>query len=109
MTHLSLPQPIAAYFEADKRGDTALVECFTSNAVVRDEGQTYKGHAAIATWKAAASSKYTYTVEPLRLQRKAGRHFVTGRVSGNFPGSPVDLQYVFELERRKISFLEITT
>lgn len=107
MTHLNLPEPIAAYFDADRRGDPAVAGCFTNQAVVHDEGQTYTGLAAIAAWKTSASSKYTYTVEPLRLERKDGRHVVTGRVSGDFPGSPVELRYVFQLERRKISYLEI--
>lgn len=108
MTHLSLPEPIAAYFDADKRGGANVVQYFTNQAVVRDEGQTHTGLAAIAAWKTAASAKYAYTVEPLRLEQKAGRHVVTGRVTGDFPGSPVELRFVFELERRKIASLEIT-
>ena len=32
---------------------------------------------------------------------------VTGRVTGDFPGSPVDLQYRFILEGDKIARLEI--
>jgi hypothetical protein len=32
---------------------------------------------------------------------------VTGRVTGDFPGSPVDLQYRFTLEGDKIARLEI--
>lgn len=32
----------------------------------------------------------------------------TGRRAGNFPGSPVDLQYRFRLERGLIVSLEIT-
>jgi hypothetical protein len=107
MTHLNLPEPIAAYFEADRRSGTTLLRCFTKQAVVIDEGQTHTGLAAIAAWKIAASEKYAYTVEPVRLERSEGRHVVTGRVSGNFPGSPVDLRFVFELSHRKIAFLEI--
>lgn len=108
MTRLSLPEPIAAYFDADKRGGTAVVRCFTNQAVVRDEGQTHTGLAAIAAWKTAASAKYTYAIEPLRLERKDGRHIVRCRVSGNFPGNAVELQFAFELERGKIASLEIT-
>ena len=108
MTHLSLPEPIAAYFDADKLGGTAVVRCFADQAVVRDEGQIHIGLAAITAWKTAASAKYVYTIEPLRLEWSEGRHVVTSRVSGDFPGSPVELRFVFELERRKIAFLEIT-
>jgi len=107
MTQLNLPEPIAAYFEADKRGGDTIAHCFTKQAVVVDEGQTHNGLAAIQAWKASASAQYEYTVEPLQLEQKDGRHIVTGRVSGNFPGSPVELDYVFELMRGKISYLEI--
>jgi hypothetical protein len=32
---------------------------------------------------------------------------VTSRLTGNFPGSPVDLRFFFELEGDKIASLEI--
>jgi hypothetical protein len=43
MTDLNLPEPIAAYFDADKRDGEAVARCFTKQAVVKDEGQTYSG------------------------------------------------------------------
>lgn len=68
---------------------------------------THTGLAAIEAWKAAASARFDYTVEPLHLEQKNGRHIVTSRVSGSFPGSPVELHFVFELMRGKITYLEI--
>ena len=44
---LNLPKPIAAYFAADKSDGEAVSQCFTENAVVKDEGHTHKGRAAI--------------------------------------------------------------
>ena len=88
MTNLILPDPIAAYFEADQRGGEAVARCFTTQAVVKDEGRTYAGLAAIKAWKAAASAKYTYTSEPFALEQKDGGYVVTSRVTGNFPGQP---------------------
>ena len=44
---LDLPKPIAAYFTADKGNSEALAQCFSENAVVKDEGHTYHGRAAI--------------------------------------------------------------
>jgi len=107
MTALILPDPIAAYFAADKQNPEALARCFTAQAVVKDEGHTYAGLEAIKAWKAAASARYTYTIEPFALQQKEGYQVVTSRVAGNFPGSPVDLQYRFRLERGLIASLEI--
>jgi hypothetical protein len=108
MTHLSIPEPIAHYFEADKRGDAAAVaRCFTAQAVVKDEGQTHSGRAAIQKWKTGATAKYSYTSTPLAVEQKDGRYVVTSRLTGDFPGSPVNLRYVFRLERGRIVSLEI--
>src|ERR1700674_436533 len=49
---LNLPVPIANYFNADKGNAEAVSQCFTENAVVKDEGQTCRGRAAIKQWKA---------------------------------------------------------
>jgi hypothetical protein len=107
MTHLNLPEPIAAYFDADKRDAEAVARCFTKRAVVKDEGQTQIGVAAIKAWKSAASAKYTYTTEPLAVDEKDGGYVVTSRLTGNFPGSPVNLRFAFRVERGKIASLEI--
>ena len=104
---MNLPEPIAAYFAADTRNAEAVARCFTKRAVVKDEGHTYTGSAAITAGKTAASAKYSYTSEPFAVEHKDGAYVVTSRLTGNFPGSPVDLRYAFRLERGKISFLEI--
>jgi len=104
---LNLPQPIDAYFTADKGDSEAVGKCFTDNAVVKDEGNTYNGLAAIKQWKIDSSNKYTYTCVPFACEEKDGITMVTSRVEGNFPGSPVDLRYFFTLEGNKISSLEV--
>jgi SnoaL-like domain len=102
-----LPEPIAAYFAADRLNGEAVARCFTGGAVVKDEGHTYTGLAAIERWKTEASAKYNYTVEPLVAQQKDNMTIVTSRLTGSFPGSPVTLRFFFRLERGKISSLEI--
>ena len=104
---LSLPKPIAAYFNADSGDSEAVSQCFTEYAVVKDEGHTYGGRAAIKQWKAEASKKYEYTSEPFAHEEKDGKIVVTSRLTGNFPGSPVDLRFFFTLEGDKIASLEI--
>ena len=108
MTPLNLPEPIAAYFSADRQNPDALARCFTAQATVKDEGQTHAGLDAIKAWKAAASTQYAYTTEPFALDQDNGHHIVSSRVAGNFPGSPVNLRYRFRLERGLIASLEIT-
>ena len=104
---LKLPEPVAAYFIADEVDGEAVSQCFTENAVVKDEGHTHKGRAAIKEWKTDASAKYEYTCEPLACEEKDGRTVVTSHLVGNFPGSPVDLRYFFKLAGDRIASLEV--
>jgi hypothetical protein len=108
VSDLNLPEPIAAYFKADQRDSEAVADCFTTQAVVKDEGQTHCGPEAIKAWKTAVSTKYAYTSAPFAVEQTDGWYMVTSRLTGNFPGSPVDLRYRFRLERGKIAQLEIT-
>jgi hypothetical protein len=104
---IDLSKPIAAYFTADKGDSEAVVRCFTENAVVKDEGHVYNGAAAIKQWKADSSKKYSYSTEPFSSERKDNKTVITCHLIGNFPGSPVDLRYLFELKGDKIASLEI--
>ena len=108
MKTLNLPEPIAAYFQADSQDARAVARCFTRDAQVRDEDQTHEGMAAIEAWKSEASSRFSYTTTPVKLEKTDRDYLVTGHVVGEFPGSPVDLRYRFTLERGKIASLEIT-
>lgn len=107
MNDLSLPEPIEAYFEADRRDGHAVARCFTTDGVVIDEGRTHAGLAAIAAWKTAASAKFAYLSAPFALEKSDRAYLVTSKVTGDFPGSPVNLRYAFTLERGKIASLEI--
>ena len=102
-----LPDPITAYFAADRLDGDAVARCFTSGAVVKDEGRTYVGVAAIKQWKAETAAKYTYTCEPLSAEQKNGTTVVTSHLEGDFPGGRADLRFFFRLERGKIANLEI--
>lgn len=104
---LQLPQPIDAYFEADKGRGEAVADCFTPDAVVQDEGHTYRGHDEIRRWRADVASKYTYTCEPLRVEDQDGQSVVTCHLVGDFPGSPADLRFFFGLEGSKIATLTV--
>ena len=105
---LSLPEPIALYFAADLAGDAgAVARCFTADAVVRDEGGTFTGVGAIQQWNTQAKAKYHYTVEPLSVSAQHGAIVVIGKVAGDFPGSPINLQHIFRIAGDKIVSLEI--
>lgn len=106
---LALPRPIADYFAADAGDGTAVANCFAADAVVVDEKRTHQGRDAIARWKAEASAKYRYTSTPVAVDGDGDGIIVTvtARVSGDFPGSPVNLRYAFTIEADAIVRLEI--
>jgi hypothetical protein len=104
-----LPSPIASYVAAANAQDVdAVTACFDDGAVVQDEGKTRNGTAAIRAWVTEVSGKYHPTVDILDVEEADGRTIVTGRVSGQFPGSPIDLRYAFALQGEKIARLEIS-
>jgi len=105
---LHLPPPIAAYFAADTSDANVIARCFSESAVVVDERREHRGRPAITRWRAEASTKYHYTSEPLAVDVSGPEVTVTARVTGDFPGSPVKLQYRFTLGGASIARLEIT-
>ena len=107
-TSIDLPGPIATYFAADETDASSVARCFTENAVVIDERREHQGQHAIALWKTEATRKYQYTSEPLTVDRSGGDVTVIARVTGEFPGSPIELRYCFALAGDKIAKLEIT-
>jgi hypothetical protein len=105
---IQLPAPLESYFASEDAHDTSPIdECFAANATVRDERRTMKGIAAIKAWRTETGEKYQHSVEPLAVSMRDGKVVVTGKVSGNFPGSPITLDHIFEIEGGKILSLEI--
>jgi ketosteroid isomerase-like protein len=98
---------ITRYLKAAPENDVAtLLGCFTDDAVVRDEGHTYRGKAEIEGWRAATAAAFTYTVEVLGGETADdGRELVRTRLAGTFPGSPVELTFAFTLRGDLISGL----
>lgn len=107
--NLQLPEAVETYFEISNNGDVSrLAACFSANATVIDENRTHQGVEAIKAWQTEAQQTFTYSIEPLEARHEHGRQSVTARVIGNFPGSPVKLNYLFTLQDGLIHALEIT-
>lgn len=105
---IALPEPVAAYFTANNVHDIdAMLAPFSEAATVKDEGQDRRGRAAIRAWMDDTNRKYQATVDATDVADTDGTTVVTAQVSGTFPGSPVELRYVFTLAGSKISRLEI--
>lgn len=110
MSFPALAPAIAAYIAASNTGDTsAIAQCFADDANVFDEGEHQVGPAAIARWVEDTGRRYQPRVEVINVQHRTGKVLVSNRVSGNFPGSPLELRYTFRLnEQGKISRLDIS-
>jgi ketosteroid isomerase-like protein len=103
-----VPRVIAAYVAASNDYDAdALIDCFTADAVVHDEGHDRRGTAEIAAWREEVTRKYSPRMVVTEAREEGGRTIVTGQVSGNFPGSPVTLRYGFTLADGRIARLDI--
>lgn len=104
---LDIPSPIAAYFATDRSDAAAVAACFTDDAIVKDEGRTHRGTAAIAAWKSDIAAKISYTSTPIAITEQDGKTVVTCHIVGNFAGGEIDLRHFFVTEGAKISSLEI--
>lgn len=105
---LTLPPHVSTYFEIANGSDLSQVaQCFTPDAVVVDEGKTYRGHEAIEAWQREAQKTFDYTVEPVNASQEGDRLKVMADIVGNFPGSPARLEHVFDLAGDKIRSLKI--
>ena len=103
------PSVIRRYFEFDAQRDIdSLVELFTADATVVDDGVSRHGTAEIGAWQSGQASEYTYTKTVLGSESVAAdRYLVTARLEGNFPGGTADLRYEFSIEGDRISHLII--
>ena len=94
---------------ANTRDTSAITDCFAEDANVFDEGQHQVGTAAIARWMEDTGRRYQPRVEVIKVQHRTGKVLVSNVVSGNFPGSPLELRYTFRLNAQgKISRLDIS-
>jgi SnoaL-like domain len=103
-----LPQPIERYFTGKNAGDFATaLSAFSESAVVTDERRRYATKAAIRAWMEETSRKYRDKAEVKSVVADGDVTRVTALVSGNFPGSPITLQFDFVLDGGHITHLEI--
>ena len=106
--NLNVPEPVAAYFSAEEAKDgEKLSLCFLEGGLVHDEGRDYRGHEAIRRWKQKVDEKYRYVLLPLDVQTHGDEVTVRARLTGDFAGSPVELNHIFKLANNKIASLEI--
>ena len=81
--------------------------CFAEGAVVVDEGYERRGHSAIREWIERSTTRHRVTADAIDVLERDGKTTVTCLLSGDIPGSPVKLRYVFSLSETMIMRLEI--
>lgn len=105
---MNMPDIVEAFFDADSRNDAdSLSQTFSSDAVVEDEGARHQGKDAIRRWWVAAKEAAQYIADPIETTGVGDTVFVRAKISGQFPGSPVKLNYSFTIEDGEITRLEI--
>ncbi len=106
---VKLPRALIEYFAAANTDDADRVAaCFAEDAVVRDEGRDIRGRGAVRAWAEGSRRKYRFHAEVTAVDEAADRTVVTAHLTGDFPGSPVDLRYRFKLAGSEIIALEIS-
>lgn len=105
--NIELPTVITAFFHAtNTREFEGFLSLFTSDAHVNDEASDHYG-AEIAGWIERATAETKPTVDAINIIREDGQWVATAKVSGNFPGSPLQLRYYFIIQDDKIANLLI--
>ena len=86
-----------------------LSEVFADDAVVTDDGRSYRGIDEVRGWMDGPATEWEVTYTDLSVQATAAGVVVTTRLEGNFPGGVVVLRNTFELNGAgRITSLSIT-
>lgn len=107
---MNLPQTLKDLLAAQDNFDSeAYADCFSDNAVVYDEGHVHPGKEKIRQWNELSNRKYRPRLEPVHFNSHENKAVLTTRVSGTFEGSPILLDYNFEMTETKIISLTIVS
>lgn len=106
---ITLPQPIAAYVEANAQLDVdAMLKPFAADAVLFDNGKRHEGHAELRTLFEDEVIAAKAIFNPDAVRHEDGQVVVEGLAHGDFKGSPLRFTYRFTLENDAIKTLGIT-
>ena len=104
-----LPAVIRDYLQAHtaRDADTAI-RAFTTDAVVRDQDEVFRGTEEVLDFLRHAGAEFTYTTELRGAERTDDEHWVAlVHIEGDFPGGVADLRYAFVLDGGLIGELTI--
>ncbi|HKR32123.1 MAG TPA: hypothetical protein VJT08_16700 [Terriglobales bacterium] len=105
---LGVPAAVAEYLAAEEAKDAdALASCFTEDAL-----STMRGRITTVVVRFANGSKRRTRNTDTSFRRSNVQTLgvlvtVRARLTGDFPGSPVEVDHIFRLSSDKIASLEI--
>ncbi len=104
-----LPAAVRRYLAAHAARDSATaIESFSPDAVVVDEGRTYRGTDEVLEFLRRAGAEFEYTTELMGSERLGDERWVVhNRLEGDFPGGVADLSYRFTIDGDRITELVI--
>ena len=109
---LPIPQSIATFIEAtNAHKSDEFLATLTESAVITDEGQEYRGIAAIKEWSDEKYIGAKVTLDVVDLVTSNGKTIVTLKVDGNFDKTglpdPFLMDFHFTIDTNKITALDI--
>jgi len=108
MQTLSLPTVLSDLVTAQNKYDAdAYAQCFTTDAIVYDEGEEHHGLFQIKSWNEATNKKYHTVLSPINFSLHGKESVLKVMVSGTFNGSPLALNYRFTIKDNKIAILRV--
>ena len=104
-----LPATIRTFLAAHAARDAATaIVSFSSDAVVVDDGRTYRGTDEVVDFLRNAGTEFTFTTELVGAERVDDENWVAiNHLEGDFPGGVADLRYRFTLDGDLITELVI--
>jgi hypothetical protein len=105
----ALPAAVRNFLAAhDARDADSASAYLTDDTVITDQGETFRGRAAVHAFLRDAGSEFEYTTEQIGARRVDDDHWVvTLRLEGTFPGGVADLGYHFALRGDLVTDLVI--
>jgi ketosteroid isomerase-like protein len=105
----SLPATVRDFLSAHVVRDADTGSSFlTEDAVIVDQGETFRGRERTHAFLRDAGSEFEYTTEQIGARRVDETHWVvTLRLEGTFPGGVADLGYRFTLRDDLVAELVI--
>jgi ketosteroid isomerase-like protein len=107
--HADLPAVLAEHLAAHGTRDAEReLACYADDALVTDDGHTYRGRAQIRAWLGRAASEYAYSSKLTAVRQDDDTHWTAvHHLEGDFPGGVVDLRYRYTLAGDRITDLTI--